>query len=115
MLEEIYNAAREICGTEEGNSLVERLCIAAYSEFSRRLKNGVNVEDCKDYFVTACALFAGAMYLDTISASEGSYTAGQVSVSKPDSGSAKALKAQAELILAPFVADNGFEFIGVRG
>lgn len=115
MLEDIYSAARDICGTDEGNGLVERLCLAAYSEFSRRLKDGITPEDCKESFVTACALFASAMYLDTVSAGEGSYTAGQVSVSAPGGDGTKALKAQAESMLAPYIADDGFEFIGVRG
>lgn len=115
MLEEIYNTAREICGTEEGNGLIERLCVAAYSEFSRRLKDGVKIEDCKDCFETACALFAAAMYSETISAGETSYTAGQVSVSLPEGISVKALKTQAESMIAPYIADSGFEFIGVRG
>lgn len=114
MQEEILTLARTLSGAGENEeAALALLCAAAEQEWKKRLRDG-GAEECREAFLCAAALTAAAGLL----AGRGGvrFTAGDVSVAEAEGGpSAKALREEAERLMAPYVAAEDFCFRGVRG
>lgn len=111
-LEDIVSTATIFAGSlgEGQRDVLERLCAAADEEMARRLKEGITPEDCYESFTCACAWLALSWLGGARSASEAeAFTAGTLSIRK-SSGASNCLKMQAELLMAPYVRTEGFDF-----
>lgn len=110
--------AAELCGAPKADTLLEALCAAAEQAWSRRLKSGVDADDCGGALVCAAAFTAAADYLGGQAGAAESFTVGDVTV-RSASGSAlaqaKALRETAERLMAPYADSVCFCFKGVRG
>ena len=105
---------------EEG--ILAGLCEAAYGRWAGSLREGVAPEDCRGAFLAACAWTALAGMSGALEAAQPtplSFSAGDLTVntgrSERASACAGSLLAQAEVLMAPYTADGGFAFLGVRG
>ena len=101
--------------------VLENLCAAAGENWAGQLREGLEPEDCRNAFVIASAWSALAGML---AAAEGtkptplSFTAGDLSVrtgGETGTATAKTLRGQASALMAPYVEDGAFAFLGVRG
>ena len=111
---------RAMGASEDQEELLRPLVQAVYSQLAARLKEGTAPEDCGPAFPLAAAMTA----MDQLSGMLGSggdevtsFTAGELTIRK-ESGSgsrSKTLSAQAERLLAPWLASAGFMFQGVEG
>lgn len=106
--------------SEEEQPLLERLCHAAETAWTTRLKDGETAEKCAEAFLCAAAMTAAADF--TVSRnSEGvaSFTAGDISIrhnaSAEGSAQAAALRKTAERLMAPYAEPESFAFKGVQG
>lgn len=121
MIDEIMMAAKGLLGGACGNeAALTAMCEAASAELTSRLRKDVDVYEISGQFVTAAAMLALSMYIQLGESGDwSSFKAGNVSVSRRGSGSAKsaasALRRQAESMLAAYTYDAGFDFRGVRG
>jgi hypothetical protein len=97
-------------GAEEKPELLE-YCAAAEAELKSRLHEGVSPEDIGNIWNTACALAAISMY--RLTPGELRFRAGNLSIGERHP--VPALRARAEALLAPYLKDDGFAFLGVRG
>jgi hypothetical protein len=117
--DEIYKTAVKMCGEE--SDILGLLCQAAEQAFLRRLRDGVKPEHCREILIGASALLAVAMYGKAAVGVEGtvSYKAGEVEVKRESSAETLSasdyLQLQAEQMMAPYITDGGFSFLGVRG
>lgn len=120
MTEEILALALRLGGREENEEVLRALCRAAEAELARRLRAGVNPEDCGEAFPLAAAYWAlaglcAAGQQGTVE----SFTAGDVTIRRGSGGSAAqqadALREQAERLLSPWAEDGGFCFQKVMG
>ncbi|MEG1593770.1 MAG: hypothetical protein RR350_05115 [Oscillibacter sp.] len=119
---EILALARALSGAGQAEiNLLELLCTAAEAEWTRRLRSGITAADCGGAFQCAAAFVAVAMLSSGRGGGESTaaFTAGSVSVSQKSAGETMALagnlRAQAEKLMAPYVAEDDFAFCGVRG
>ncbi len=117
--DEIYAAAAGLTGYE--SDTLYDFCLVAETELENRLKTGVTKESCSGVFIQAAAVLA-VSYLNVLENGSGdieSYSAGEVSVRRKSTAAAremyKALREQAETMMAPFLKDDGFFFREVRG
>ena len=115
MQEEILTLARTLSGAgEDEEAALALLCCAAEKEWAGRLRAGAPTEECREAFLCAAALTAAA----GLAAGRGGvrFTAGDVSVTETEGGqTAKTLRDEAERLMAPYVAEEKFRFLGVRG
>lgn len=115
--DEIMAFAEEALGGEENGAVLRRLCEASSGELRARLRENVEAEDIRELFVTAASVLALSMYMaltDSLSGEE--VRAGELSVKKRALGaSAAELRKQAETLLAEYLRDEGFAFMGVSG
>ena len=116
---EIFDFVSEIYTEEISETALMTLCRAAAGELKRRLREGVSPREIKELFVTAAGMLALSMY---IAAEDrplvSSFRAGNLAVGcRADGGGATAasLRRQAEDLLAAYLRDEGFAFLGVRG
>ena len=100
--------------------LLVMLCQAAETELAGRLRPGLTPEDIgkiyRQIFSADCYL-AAWMVLAWLQAGESgvsSFTAGDLTIHRTGQGMAE-LTAQAERLMAPYLADRGFSFQGVAG
>lgn len=111
--------AAKLCGASETDALLEALCAAAEQTWSRRLKSGVDADDCGGALVCAAAFTAAADYLSGQTAEAESFTVGDVTVKSASGQSAlaqaKALRETAERLMTPYADSECFCFKGVRG
>ena len=109
-------ALAEALGAAGQEELLSALCQAARRELEGRLKPGVTPEDCESAFVPAAAWMALA-WLNTGTGSEGvtAFTAGDVTIRREGGRESAALLDQAQRLMAPYIRDGGFAFLGVRG
>jgi len=114
--------AKAVTGAgDEDRPLLESLCQAELTIWSRRLRPNVTVEDCGETFYCAAAVSAAADYLTLQSGAAGaaSFTAGEVSVRERDAGEvakvAQSLRETAEYLMSPFIDPQQFQFRSVRG
>lgn len=116
LTEQIYAQCLLLAGTvDPQHELVLRsLCGATERSLRERLRPGVVLKKFEADFVLAAALYAlGILRGVTPGEKAERFSVGDISVtSQPGDNSGRALMAQAELILAPYVKD-GFCFRGV--
>ena len=93
-----------------------RACQAAQRELEGRLRPELTPEDCESAFVPAAAWMALA-WLNTGTGGEGitSFTAGDVTIRREGGRESAVLLDQAQRLMAPYVRDREFSFLGVRG
>ncbi|MBQ6539818.1 MAG: hypothetical protein IJL71_02170 [Oscillospiraceae bacterium] len=102
---------------EESDELLG-FCCAAEREFVSRLRNTVTPEMCRETLITASSMLAVSMLGSVKDGGDDivSYKAGDVEVKRGEVGSKSAgLRSQAELLMHPYMNDDEFSFIGVRG
>jgi hypothetical protein len=96
---------------------LQLFCESAQEEIMGRLRENVQPEDFQEIFITASAMLALAGYRETgADGGAASYTAGRISVQGCDGGAVGgSFRRQAEVLLAPYVEDRDFYFMGVDG
>ena len=94
--------------------MLRMLSASAVSSLQARLRPGLTAEDCRADFVAAASLFAlSSMSLLSTEANLGEMRIGDVTLKREGADTAsKCLHNQAELIIAPYLADR-FLFRGV--
>lgn len=117
MTDEIYALAAVLSPENQPKEPILRaLCRAAETELKESLRPEVTPEDCKESFVPAAALLAVSHYAAATGAAGAdvkSFSVGGFSATAEDGGAAgKTLRAQALLLMKPFVK-SGFSFLGV--
>lgn len=120
MHEEILEYARLLGRVEEDQeALLNILCQAAEAELAVRLREGVLPEDCGGAFpvATAWLALAGLCAGQGAAGEPSSWSAGAVSVSgaAPAGERAESLRRQALRLMVPYIKDESFCFLGVRG
>ncbi len=113
-LEDIISTAAVFAGSisTQQRSILERLCAAADARLAGRLQEGLSPEQCYDSFVCAAAWLALAELETAQSAGIAGFTAGSISVQQTP-GASNCLAMQAEVMMAPYLRDAGFQFRGV--
>ena len=114
MLEEIYALALTFLGGAGEDAALRAACKAAEAELGAKLKPGVSPEDCSDSFVCAAAWLALAVYGAAETGGAEQFSVADVSIKKGGGAASKALRAQAESLMAPWCAAGAFQFLGVR-
>ncbi len=116
MTEKIVALAKALGAETDQEELLSVLCQAAQQELEGRLRPGVTPDDCESAFVPAAAWMALA-WLNTGNGGEGvtAFTAGDVTIRKEGGRETAALLDQAGRIMAPYLQDSGFAFLGVGG
>ena len=101
---------------EDQREPLERLCRGARLELESRLRRGVSPQDCSDALCLAAAWLALAD-LDACQAAGGvrSFSAGSLTIQTGEGGGQDTLRRRALGLMAPYLADEGFGFRGVRG
>ncbi len=119
--DDIKARAELLCGgelSEESERVLGVFCSAAANELEKKLRRGVKPEDINELFVTAAGMLALALCMELENSGEiSSFRAGNLSVSfrGENNFSAAGLRKSAESILAAYLEDGGFSFVGVRG
>lgn len=114
--------AKAVTGAgEEDTALLESLCRAELTIWSRRRRPDVTVEDCAIPSAARAAVSAAADFLTLQSSAAGaaSFTAGEVSVRERDAGEvarvAQSLRETAEHLMSPYIDPQQFQFRSVQG
>ena len=120
MFEQIMSLAGTIVRpTEEETPLLTALCTAAMAELEGRLGDGLSPEDCGGAFPCAAALIAAAGMLPCRGGGDvEQFSVGDVSLRMDGGGTeaaVRALRRQAESMMAAYCGDGDFAFLGVRG
>ncbi len=124
MTEEIFTQAQAMYReqlNERENSVLQQLCRCAEEKLASRLREGTALEEIGAIFVTAAGMLALSLFLQVRSGTqeESSMKLGDVSIQRRGAGaghsSAAQLRRQAELLLHPWLEDQGFAFCGVQG
>ena len=105
-------------GASEGQEeLLLPLVQAVRGQLAARLKEGIFPEDCGPAFPLAAAMTAMDQLSGMLDGGGGvtSFTAGDLTIRKESGSRSKTLSAQAERLLAPWLAGTGFMFQGVEG
>ena len=116
LTDQVYAQAALLAGelSERQTGILHALCMAAASSLASRLREGLRPEDCKADFVAAASLVALAALngVDEDAAAE-QITAGDLTIKKGSrDAAANCLRAQAELMITPYLKDR-FSFLGV--
>ena len=116
MMDQIYAQAVLLAGelTEHQTTVLRALCTAACASLEARLRDGLTAADCKADFIAAASLLALAA-LGSVGDEDGmeQITAGDLTIRRRSGDAASnCLRAQAELMIAPYLKDN-FAFLGV--
>ncbi len=120
MHEKIFEiAAYALYASEAEKTILDTLISAAEAELTARLREGITPEDCGNLYIVAASLLAEAeiLLLRSIDETE-QFTAGEVSVRQSRekaATAAAALRRQANGLMAPFLNDDSFAFMGVQG
>ncbi len=107
--EEIVTLAFLLHGDQDPQ--LQTLCPAAEQLLASRLRRDVCIEDCKDCFLTACALLTIAMLESIVSGGLDSMDMGTLNLHFGTEASR--LRDMAFQLIAPWTQD-GFAFRGVR-
>lgn len=114
MVEQVIALAQSMGAAEGQDGLLALLCQAAVEDLSGQLKAGMTAEDCGSAFPVACAMMAlSAVEQGIGGGGVESFTAGDVSIHRSQSGNASAMTEQARRLMAPFVQEQNFAFRGV--
>ena len=103
---------------DEPSEALETLCAAAVAELNGWLRDGVCPEDCGSAFPLAAAWLVLAGLAAGESGGTERFTAGEISVQRDGEDAAArraALRLQARQVMAPYIRDGGFAFLGVDG
>ena len=110
---------RAMGAPEDQEELLLPLVQAAQGALTARLKRGIGPEDCGPAFLLASAMLAMESLWEATGQGNAvtSFTAGDLSVhmGTGNGGGGGGLRAQADRLLAPWLADGSFQFRGVRG
>ena len=116
MHEQVYAQALLLAGELDSRqqAMLQVLCVAAAEALQRRLRDDVEVEVCRETFLTAASLFALA---DLRSAGENGlveeFKAGDLTVKHAGGAvTAASLQQRAEKLMKPYLKDH-FSFLGV--
>ena len=112
MQEEIYSLAQAILGQTGEDAALRAACKAAETELCMRLRQDVSPEDCKDSFICAAAWLALAGLDAAGSGGVQGFSMADLSVTMGGGTPSKALRAQAEMLMAPW-CQGAFAFRGV--
>lgn len=115
MTGEIFCAACLYTAAEgQDKQLLKQLCRSAEQRLRKLLLQGVEVEQIRESFVSACAMLASADF-SALRAGSGlkSLSAGPVSITRDDRSRAKSLREQAMLTIGPWCKD-AFCFMEVQ-
>ena len=114
--QQVYTQALLLAGelSEQQGRILEALCTASTAALTARLREGLNPEDCKADFIAAASLLAlASMNSVGEDAAVEQITAGDLTIKKGSrDAAANCLRAQAELMIAPYLRDR-FTFRGV--
>lgn len=108
---EAVNLALAMGASKGDEEVLGLLCQAAMDDLSRRLRPGVMMEDCSPAFEIACAWLA-MDHLEAAGGAVSDFSAGDVSFHM---GGGPNLRQRAEMLMAPYVMEKGFAFVGVKG
>ena len=118
LIEQIRAQAMLLAGelTEQQVQVLSALCYGAASSLEKRLRDGLQPDDCKADFIAAASLLALAA-MNSVSGEESAeqITVGDFAVrtsGKKNDAASNCLRAQAELMIAPYLKDR-FTFLGV--
>lgn len=115
MTDEILEMACAL-GHLEASELLGTLCQGAEAELNGMLREGVTADHCQAAFCLAAAWMALAALILAGDDGVSRFSAGDVTVEQTDRmGRAAALRMQAKQVMRPYLADDGFAFLGVRG
>ena len=102
--------------TERQQTVLGALCTATTASLNARLREGLTAEDCKADFIAAASLLAlAAMAGIAEDVPVEQITVGDFTVRKGNlshDAASNCLRAQAELMIAPYLKDS-FSFMGV--
>ena len=116
-LEDIVSTARVFAGTlePEQERVLGILCAAAEQQLASRLLPDIPEERYQESFVCAAAWLALAALGEGRQADGVTgFTAGDLSIQRGGaSGAGYCLRLQAQLLMAPYLRDNGFCFLEV--
>ncbi len=113
--EEIYAAAVILAG---GIEELLGFCRSAENELISRLRSTVTPEMCRETLITASSILAVSMLGYTKAAPEMLHPTGRGrgGQTRGSGGSSSGeLRRQAELLMYPYIDDDDFSFLGVRG
>ena len=102
--------------TERQQIMLGALCTAAATSLNNRLREGLTAEDCKADFIASASLLALSALagiseevpVEQVSVGDFTLKKGKLS----HDAASNCLRAQAELMMAPYLKDN-FSFMGV--
>ena len=102
-------------GGGEDEETLRTVCQSACQTLDRRLRPGVTAQDCGGAYPLAAAWIA----LDRLRAGQGwsgvtALSAGDMTVRR-EAGDGEALTRKAMELMAPWLRDEGFVFLGVKG
>ena len=117
--EQVLSLSQTITGAADTEKpLLESLCSAAEQKWLARLREDVKMSGCTDSLVCAAAFSAAAGLLSARRGGEtvSSFTAGNVAINLTDAAekASRALRNQAERLMAPYTCAGEFAFRGVR-
>lgn len=117
MTADIMTLCRAMGASEDQEELLLPLVRAVSGQLAARLRDGTVPEDCGPAFPLAAAMTAMDQLSGMLGGGDGvtSFTAGDLTVRKESGSRSGALSAQAERLLAPWLAGSGFVFQGVEG
>ena len=107
--------------SEKELEILENLCRAAGENWAGQLRDELRPEDCRNAFTIASAWSALGLMLSAMEGTQPtplSFTAGDLSVrtgGEEGAATAKTLRAQADALMAPYLAHDLFAFLEVRG
>ena len=109
---------RAMGASKDQEELLLPLVQAVCGQLAGRLRTGTFPEDCGPAFPLAAAMTAMDQLSGMLGGGSGevtSFTAGDLTIRKESGSRNKTLAAQAERLLAPWLAGTGLVFQGVEG
>lgn len=115
-----WTLAAELCGVKVETPLLQAICAAEETRWSKKLPQGMTAAECGSAFLCAVAFSAAAHYMTAQMAGEpASFTAGEVTVKGRSAAEqatlAKELRYAADRLMAPYLGTSHICFKGVTG
>ncbi len=116
MTEQVMALVQALAGAGQDGDVLRMLCANACRTLDRRLKDGLDPEDCHGAYPLAAAWLA----MDWLRCGQGlegvtALSAGDISVRREGGGDGESLSRKAFELMTPYFRDEGFVFRGVRG
>lgn len=103
-------------GSQQPQEVVGPVCRAAMERLEGRLRPGVAPEDCAELFPLAAACLARSELCELEgSADISQVSAGDLTIHRSGSNQGDRLRVQAMRLMQPYVTEEGFCAMGVRG